>query len=335
MIRIKVIIPLAGKGTRMRPHTHTKAKPLLPVAGKPVLDHVIDSLKGLDVSEYLFITGHLKEQIEEHIKKNYSFTARFIEQKVKDGTAGAIRLAKQFVDEPVLIIFVDTIFDADLSVIAESKDDGIIWAQEVEEYQRFGVIVQDEQGYMRRIVEKPKEPVSRLANIGLYYIRDYGLMFEGIEHVFAKEMKLKGEYYLTDAFQYMIDHGSRIKVAEVDGWYDCGAPNTTLESNAILLKKHHAVKSKVKDTVINEPVYIGEGCTVEGCVIGPNVSVAAGCTLKDAALKDCIVDRNSTVVGIALSDSILGEETFIEGAGKEHHATVMLGDHSRTEFKKG
>ncbi len=331
---MKVIIPLAGKGSRMRPHTHTKAKPLLPVAGKPVLDHVIDALKGLDISEYIFITGHLKDQIEEHITKTYSFKSRFIEQKVKDGTAGAIKLAEPFVDEPVLIVFVDTIFDADLSIIKKSPDAGIIWAQEVEDYQRFGVIVHDKDKHMLKIVEKPKEPVSKLANIGLYYIKDYKLMFQGIKHVYEQNITLKGEFFLTDAFQFMIDHGAKIKVAEVKGWYDCGMPVTTLESNAILLKKHHALHSKTHDTIINEPVFIAEGCTIEGSVIGPNVSIAKGCTVKRAVLKDCILDARSTVQDIALADSILGEETFIEGAGSEHNASLLVGDHSRTSFKK-
>jgi glucose-1-phosphate thymidylyltransferase len=314
----------------MRPHTHTKAKPLLPVAGKPVLDHVLDCLKGLDISEYIFITGHLKEQIEEHIKKNYTFKARFIEQQVKDGTAGACRLAEPYVHEPLLIVFVDTIFDADLSVIKASEDDGIIWAKEVEDYQRFGVIVHDKQGHVTSIVEKPTEPISKLANIGLYYIRNHALFFEGIRYVYEKDLKVKGEYFLPEAFMYMIRKGAKLKVLGVDGWYDCGAPETTLESNAILLKRRHAVKSPVTETKIIEPVFIDKGCAVEGCVIGPNVSVAEGCTLKNAVLKDCIIDRNSTVKDVTLSESILGEETFIEGRSREHRASLLLGDHAKT-----
>lgn len=312
----------------MRPQTHTKAKPLLPVAGKPVLDHVMDALAGLEVSEFIFITGHLKEQIEEHIKR-YGVKARFLEQQVKDGTAGAIKLAEPYVDEPVLIIFVDTIFDADLSLIATSVDDGIIWAQEVEDYQRFGVIVTDKDGYMERIVEKPSEPVSKLANIGVYYIKTYQLMFEGIHHVYANDVKVKGEYFLTDAFQYMIDHGAKLKVAPVEGWYDCGKPETTLESNAILLGKHHARESDVTGSTIHEPVYIGKGCEIIASEIGPNVTIMPGCTIKHARLENCIIDEGSTVVGIALRDSILGTNTFLEGNGDHgRRHRVRLGCHS-------
>ena len=187
---MQVIIPLAGKGTRLRPHTHLTPKPLLKVAGRPVMDWVMDRLKGLDLSELIFITGHLKEQVEAYARKHYHVPQRFVEQRVQDGTAGAINLARPFVKEPVLIIFVDTVFDADLSVVKTSTDDGIIWAKEVEDYQRFGVVVTDAQGYMTRIVEKPKEPISKLANIGLYYIRDVDALWRGIEHVMSRPATL-------------------------------------------------------------------------------------------------------------------------------------------------
>src|SRR5690606_25932825 len=173
---VKVIIPLAGKGTRLRPHTHVTPKPLLRVGGKPIMSYILDDLQDLGVSEIVFITGHLKETIEEYIRTEYpSFTSHFVEQKVQDGTAGAVRLAKPYIDEDVLIIFVDTLFDADLSLVQRLPEGlaGVIWAKEVEDYQRFGVIVTDSDGNMKRIVEKPKDPISKLANIGLYYIRDH------------------------------------------------------------------------------------------------------------------------------------------------------------------
>src|SRR5215207_11746130 len=215
---MQVIIPLAGKGTRLRPHTHLVPKPMLKVAGRPVMDWVMDRLVGLDVSELIFITGHLKEQVEAYARARYTIPSRFIEQKVQDGTAGAVNLARPFVREPVLIIFVDTVFEADLTLINRSDADGIIWAKEVEDYQRFGVVVTDDAGYMTRIVEKPSTPISKRANIGLYYIRNWKLLYEGIEWV-LQQPKNKGEYYLTDAFQYMIDHGAKIQVVDVEGWY--------------------------------------------------------------------------------------------------------------------
>src|SRR2546429_8205030 len=177
---MKVIVPLAGKGTRLLPLTKRVPKPLVRVAGRPVMDYVMDAVQDLDVEELIVITGHLKESVERYIVDHYDIPAKFVEQKRLDGTAGAINLARPYVDSPVLIIFVDTVFEADLSVINRVDADGIIWAKEVEDYQRFGVIVTDAGGYMTRIVEKPSTPISRLANIRLQYVRDWKALFDGI-----------------------------------------------------------------------------------------------------------------------------------------------------------
>jgi len=200
---VKIIVPLAGKGTRLLPLTKRVPKPLIRVAGRPVMDYVMDTVKGFDVDELIVITGHLKHVVERYIVTQYPVKAKFVEQKALDGTAGAINLARPFVDQPVLIIFVDTLFDADLSLIKTVDADGILWAKEVEDYQRFGVIVTDQHGYMKTIVEKPSTPVSRLANIGLYYIKDWQTLFDGIAHVLQQPPGKGGEYYLTDAFQYL------------------------------------------------------------------------------------------------------------------------------------
>src|SRR5918998_4618446 len=239
---MKVIIPLAGKGTRLRPHTHITPKPMLKVAGKPVMQYILEDLEKLgNVEQIIYITGHLKEKVEEYVREAFDFPAVFIEQKVQDGTAGAVALARDHVDQPVLIIFVDTIFDADLSVIRTTDADGIIWTKEVEDYQRFGVVVTDGDGNMTRIVEKPSTPISKRANIGLYYIRNWKLLFEGIDHV-LKKPKNQGEYFLTDAFQYMIDQGAKIKVVDVEGWYDAGKLDTLLETNQSVLEKRRAAR---------------------------------------------------------------------------------------------
>jgi CTP:phosphocholine cytidylyltransferase-like protein len=169
---MQVIIPLAGKGTRLRPHTHLIPKPMLKVAGRPVMDWVMDRLDGLNVEELIFITGHLKEQVEAYTRQRYPVKSSYIEQKVQDGTAGAINLARPLIHGPAMIIFVDTVFEADLTLAERTQADGIIWAKEVEDFQRYGVVVTDSAGYMTKIVEKPSEPISKLANIGLYYMRN-------------------------------------------------------------------------------------------------------------------------------------------------------------------
>ena len=231
---MKAIIPLAGKGTRLRPHTHVTPKPLIRVAGRPVMSYILDDLCDLGVDEMVFVVGYLRETIEDYVVQAYpNITAHYVVQEIQDGTAGAVHLAEPFVDEDVLILFVDTLFDADLALVrgvAETTG-GVIWAKEVEDYQRYGVILTDEEDHMVRIVEKPSEPISKLANIGLYYIKDWQLLFEGIRHTLDVDPGPSGEFYLTDAFQYMVDHGSKIQVAPVAGWYDCGKPETLLETN--------------------------------------------------------------------------------------------------------
>lgn len=323
---MQAILPLAGKGTRLRPLTHTRPKPLLRVGNRTVLDRVLDQLGEAGVNEIIGITGHLAGSIEEHLAIEHPdlrFTG--VEQVEQLGTADAIRLAEPYVDGPVLIVFVDTLFDADLSLIARRPDaDGIIWAKEVEDYQRFGVIVRDDEGYMERIVEKPTEPISRLANIGVYYIRDHERMFDGIRHVMAQPPKL-GEYFLTDAFQYMIDRGSRILTAEVREWWDCGKPDTLLDTNARVLAAGEATSlPKGADAESKGDVCVGEDVTLENTVLGPNVSIGRGSTIRRSRLRDCIVGEDTVLEDCELHDSLLGDD--VEAAGLR--GTAYLGDHT-------
>ena len=330
---MKVIVPLAGKGTRLRPHTHITPKPMLRIAGKPVIDYVMDDLAKLGgVDEIIYITGHLKEKVEEYTRAKYPWKSVFVEQLEQKGTADAIRLAKPYVDQPVMIIFVDTIFDADLSVIRTSKDDGIIWTKEVEDYQRFGVVVTDKNGHMTRIVEKPKDPISKRANIGLQYIRNWKLMFEGIDHV-MKQPPNKGEFYLTDAFQYMVEKGAKLKVEDVEGWYDAGKIDTLLETNKIILEKRQMARKPAnlsKDAKIVEPVYIEDGVTIARSTIGPNVSISAGTTIEDSEIRDTIIGTKSRIARAELHDSLIGDEVVLEG----FRGDATIGDHSALRGEK-
>ena len=321
---MQVIIPLAGKGSRLRPHTHLVPKPMLKVAGRPVMDWVMDRLDGLDVHELIFITGHLKEQVEQYARAKYTYPARFIEQKVQDGTAGAVNLARPHVTEPVLIIFVDTVFEADLTLVRHPDIDGIIWAKEVEDYQRFGVVVTDQDGFMTKIVEKPTEPISKLANIGLYYIRDVAALWRGIDAVLERP-KNQGEYFLTDAFQHMIDHGRKILTAEVGGWYDCGKLDTLLETNEILLRKGAARRPALPGGVdVIEPVYIEDGVRVERSVIGPNVSLETGSVVLDSTISNSVIGRDAKISHARLEGAFLGNSVLVD----RFEGSASLGDHS-------
>ena len=312
---MKVIVPLAGKGTRLLPLTKRVPKPLVRVAGRPVMDYVMDAVQGLDVEELIVITGHLKDVVERYIVERYDVKATFVEQKTLDGTAGAINLARPYVDSPVLIIFVDTVFEADLSLINRVDADGIIWAKEVEDYQRFGVIVTDAGGYMTRIVEKPSTPVSRLANIGLQYIRDWKALFDGIAHTLKQPPGKGGEYYLTDAFQYMVDRGRRLLTAPVAGWYDCGKVDTLLETNQHLLEHGRArvPAGPCPGCTIVPPVYIEDGVTIRDATVGPNVSIEAGSFVAESTIANSILGRNVRVVRGTVKDSLVGDDQKIEG----------------------
>ena len=323
---MKVIIPLAGKGTRLRPHTHITPKPMLKIAGKPVIDYVMEDLQRLgSVEQVVYITGHLKDKVEEYARAKYPFDAVFIEQKVQDGTAGAVALARDFVDQPVFIIFVDTIFDADLSVVNRTDADGIIWVKTVDDYQRFGVVVTDHDGNMTKIVEKPTTPISKRANIGLYYIRNWKLLYEGIDWT-LRQPKNKGEYYLTDAFQYMIDHGAKIKVIDVEGWYDAGEQGTLLETNRIMLEKGRARRpsSLPPDVRVIDPVYVEDNVVLSDTTIGPNVAIGAGSRVEGSELRDTIVGSGSTVVNSTLADSLIGDAAVVEGV----RGQINVSDHS-------
>jgi glucose-1-phosphate thymidylyltransferase len=320
---VQVIIPLAGKGTRLRPHTHLVPKPMLKVAGRPVMDWVMDRLAGLDVSELIFITGHLRDQVEAYSSGRYGIPCRYIEQTVQDGTAGAVNLARPHITGPVLIVFVDTVFEADLGLITRTDADGIIWAKEVEDYQRFGVVVTDAQGFMTRIVEKPSEPISKLANIGLYYIRDVEALWQGIDHVLEAPAN-KGEFFLTDAFQWMIERGRRILTAEVGAWYDCGKLDTLLETNELLLRKGAARSGSHPGSTIHQPVLIEDGVVLERSTIGPNVTIEQGSVIRDSVLSHTILGARCSLTGVQLSHAMLGNDV----AMRDFRGTASLGDHS-------
>ncbi|HEY5957682.1 MAG TPA: sugar phosphate nucleotidyltransferase [Polyangiaceae bacterium] len=325
---MKVIIPLAGKGTRLRPHTYVTPKPLLNVAGKTVMSYILDDLKEIGVQEIVFITGYLKEKVEEYVRRDYpEFTSHYVEQPVQNGTAGAVWLARDYIDEDCLIIFVDTVFDADLKLIRTLPADvaGVLWAKEVEDYQRFGVLVTDENGFMTRIVEKPHDPISKLANIGLYYVRDWKLLFDGIDAVMNGPTGKSGEYYLTDAFQYMVDHGAKLQVVEVEGWYDCGETTTLLETNHILLEHGRAREPDGGSGLkVIDPVRVAEGVELENCEIGPNVTIESGAVIRDSRIRDAIIGREVTIEKSDLHDSMIGDNSVV----RQTNGSVNLAPHS-------
>ena len=297
------------------------------------MSYILDDLAELGVSEIVFVVGYMRETIESYIAEAYpDITAHYVVQEIQDGTAGAVRLAEPFVDEDVLILFVDTLFDADLGLVHAVPETagGVIWAKEVEDYQRYGVILTDEEDHMVRIVEKPSEPISKLANIGLYYIKDWRLLFEGIRQVLEADPGPSGEFYLTDAFQYMVDHGSKIQVAPVAGWYDCGKPETLLDTNRHLLVAGGsgiADSATLEGSTVADPVRVEEGAVVLNSVLGPNVTVEAGARVEDSTVADTILGFDSTIIGCTLHNSLVGAESRVTA----YRGRLSLGDHSEVD----
>jgi glucose-1-phosphate thymidylyltransferase len=327
---MKAVIPLAGKGTRLRPHTYLTPKPLLRVGGKPVMSYILDDLRDLGVEEIVFVIGYLGDVIKEYMAAEYpDIRPEYVVQEVQDGTAGAVKLAEPFVTDEMLILFVDTLFDADLSMAKSLAPEwsGVIWAKEVEDYQRFGVIVTDDEGAMTRIVEKPQDPISRLANIGLYYIRDRELLFEGIDVALESPPGPSGEFYLTDAFQYMVDKGSKILTAPVEGWYDCGKPETLLETNDHLLRTTRSWVSPtaiVDSTVLDEVVRVEDGVVLEGSTIGANVTIEEGARIVNSSVRNCIIGPGAVIQNSVLRHSLIGGHANIQGVD----GRMSVADHS-------
>ena len=332
---MKIILPVAGKGTRLRPQTQTKAKSLVHVAGKTVLEHIINRLNHLWTTEYIFITDENGWQISDFME--YRFPAlycRYVVQKEQKGPAHAVSLAAPFIEEgdDLLIVFNDTIFDTDLSQIDAfcAGCDGLIYSKVVEDYQRFGVNVVND-GFITAMVEKPDSPVSKLAQVGLYYLKDGSAFMQYLKQAIADGEMIKGEYYLPAVFMRMIQDGRTFKAPEIDAWLDCGKPETLLESNSYLLTGRHHIHGSAIDSVLIEPVHIEKGAVVRGCILGPNVSVAAGSVIETSIVRNSIINGKSHIKNMILQNSILGDEVHLTSSAR----CMNIGDHSSIEMQGG
>jgi glucose-1-phosphate thymidylyltransferase len=325
---MKVIMPMAGLGTRLRPHTYSKPKPLLQVAGQTVLDHVLDRLQGLDIQEVVFIVGYLGEQIKEHVEANYDFAASYVEQKDPKGQAHALYLARKYLGGPVFIIFVDTIFEGNLAFLRDITSDGVAFVKEVEDPSRFGVAILQE-GFITRFVEKPDELISNLALVGMYYIKNSSLLLECIEAVLQEDIRTKGEYYLADALQLMVDRGAKLEVGAVEVWEDCGKPETLLTTNRYLLRKSGGQEIETNNSAIIPPVHIASSASITDSVVGPYVSIAGEVVIEGSIIKDSIVDEGARIHHAMLQESIVGSHAWVKGGFNR----VDIGDDSSVELR--
>lgn len=328
---MKVVIPTAGFGTRMRPHTWSRPKPLISVAGKPVLDHVLDMFLDLgQIDEFVYIIGYLGEQIEAYMGSRYpDQKARFFVQEQLLGQSHALWLAREALSGPMLMVFVDTILEVALEAI-ELGEGAIAWVKEVDNPARFGITQLAEDGSVARIVEKPSEPIGNLAVAGLYYFPAAEQLMEAIQRQMDEGTQLKGEYFLADAVNLLLQDGLPMEVQKVDIWLDCGTPQDVLHTNRYLLDHGHDNSSEVTppaDCTIVPPVHIHPEVELRSSTVGPHVTVMEGCVVEGSAVQDSVLEAHSTVRESKLSASLIGQHAEILG----HDGRVNLGDHSKVE----
>jgi len=326
---LKAIIPAAGVGTRLRPHTYTLPKALLYVAGKPILAHILDDVVALAPSSIVLIVGYKGELIEEYVRRQYpDLNVDFVTQEERRGIAHAVDMTRAVADsgEPLLIVLGDTIIRTDLERITRSKVNAL-GVKAVEDPRRFGV-AETEGGRITNLVEKPVEPRSNLALVGLYWLRDSRLLFESIKHVIDNNIMTKGEYQITDALQKMISDGERFEPFVIDEWFDCGKPEAMLETNRRLLEDGPD-SAPVDGSIIVPPVSIASGATIVRSVVGPYVSVAEGVLVEDSIIRDSVLAEKAVVRESLLEGSLVGPNAVIQGGFRK----VDVGDSSEITFK--
>jgi glucose-1-phosphate thymidylyltransferase len=315
--KMKIVIPLAGFGKRLRPHTFTKPKPLINVAGKPVLGHVLDMFAALDnVEEIIFITGHLGEQIAEYVAKEYPHVkASFYEQQELNGQSTAIYLARERLTGPMLMVFVDTIVKTDLAALKHEKADAVTWVKAVEDPRRFGVAEVGPDGLVTRLIEKPKDVKNNLVVVGFYYFKDAALLMDCIREQIEKDIRTQNEYFLADAVNLMLARGIKMRVQPVEVWEDCGKTETVLETNRYLLENGHDNSASVKGEgfVVIPPVNIHPTAQIVRSVIGPHATIAAGCRVEGSIIRDSILDEGAVVQNALLGQSLIGRDAKVIG----------------------
>jgi glucose-1-phosphate thymidylyltransferase len=317
------IIPVAGIGTRLRPFTHSLPKVLVNVAGKPILGHILDSLVEQGITSATIITGYKGELVEEYVNTNYKLDATFVQQDEMLGLGHAIWTAREsLLDEPVLIILGDTVFDVDLATLKQLQFSSL-GVKHVEDPRRFGVVI-EEGGFVTRLVEKPETLVSTMAIVGLYYIHEPRTLRTALDTLISQNIRTKGEYQLTDALQLMVDSGEQFTTFVVDGWYDCGKPETLLLTNRFLLSKRRAQPPAPEGCVFVPPVHVDPTAIVEHSVIGPYASISKGAVVRNSIIRDSIISDNASAIDIALDQSIIGENAEITG----RFSTINIGDAS-------
>lgn len=330
---MKAIIPLAGIGSRLKPHTRTQPKSLIPLAGKPILGHIMDRLAEAGVSEFVFVIGYLGDRIEQYIRENYGqYQSTFVIQTLGKGIGHAIWLAREeFVDgHSMVIVLGDTIFEADLKS-AFSKGGNALGVKKVEDPRQFGVAELNDNGLIRRLSEKPVIPKSNLALVGLYFIEQTKELFDCLEYNIQNEIRTHNEYHLTDALQCMIDKGTEFHTFPVDTWFDCGKKDIILQTNKNLLKQVDQAQFKFFDNnnIIVPPVHIAATAKIENSIIGPDVCIGDGAIISRSVVKNSIIGQGAELTNAILEDSLVGGDSILVGSA----SSLNIGDNAEINLR--
>ena len=328
---MKAIIPVAGIGSRLRPHTHTQPKALVPVAGKPILGHIIDSLKEVGIHDFIFVIGYLGDKIQSYVVEKYpELQKSFVVQAQKEGIGHAIWTAKEMVNDndQLLIVLGDTIFDVHLQDFVDLPY-STVGVKKVDDPRNFGVVESDDDGYVTRLVEKPMIPKSNMAMVGLYKINEGKLLMQTLDENIKNNLRTHNEFQLTDALMHMVEKGVKIQSFKVEEWYDCGKKEVLLATNAMLLSRMNEAQSlQFNNTIIIPPVSIAANCRIQNSIIGPNVSIGENTYVDHSILKNSIIGSFSQLEDVVLKDSLVGSDASLKGLSQ----SLNLGDSTEISF---
>ncbi len=337
---LKIVIPMAGWGTRMRPHTWSKPKPLVNVAGKTSFEHLMDLFDTLPEPnrvEYIFIIGpYLGEMhIPAFVKEHYpDLTAHFVVQGEMKGQSHALYLARQYLTGPMLIIFSDTLIETDFSFLDREKSDAVAWVKAVPDPRRFGVAEVNEEGWVKKLIEKPQTMENDLAVVGCYYFKSSESLLAAIEEQMQRNVQLKNEFFLVDAINILLERGALMRVERLDTWLDTGTIDATLETNAFLLKRMDRQPQEREGVKVIPPVFIHPTAEVSEAVIGPDVSIGPDCKISQAVIEDSIIDEGTQITRAALTHSLIGSNCVVEGQpNSEAASSLNIGDNSEVRFE--
>lgn len=329
---MKAIIPVAGAGTKLRPHTYTQPKALIPLAGKTILSINVDQLHEAGITDFVFIVGYLGEKIQDYINAKYpELNCHFIYQNQRKGTGHAISLTKHIIgEEEVFIALGDTICEYDIKEVLHSEF-SMLGVKKVDDPRIFGVAEIGEDGFISRVVEKPSIPKSNMALVGLYKIKDSAILFNCLENIITNDIKSHDEFNLTDALECMIQSGARFKPFKVQNWFDCGKKESLLKSNSTLLKKFGgsiAEANSFENTIFIPPVSIAEGCDIRNSIIGPHVAIGENTIVNYSIIKESIIGSFSKLYDVVMDDSLIGNDTEIRGETR----SLNIGDNTEIDL---